>query len=199
MVDSLLIVKGMLSVFKFCPRCGTKLVPHEIANQQRLICPHCHYVHWSDETISVGGIVTKEDKILLVQRAQHPGRGLWTNPGGYVEQTENLSDGITREIKEETGLLTKARGIALVADKPDGKDHNLFVNFRLDYLSGKFHIQTSELLNAGFFTLAEIQQMPVADLTKEIIDLVIRDDNSKASLSKTNVPVNKANGFILYK
>lgn len=186
-------------MFKFCPQCGTKLTSHTINNIPRLVCPNCHYVHWSNETISTGGIVIKDHKILLVQRAQHPGRGLWTNPGGFVEQTEDLGTSIAREIKEETGLVTKPREIVLVANKPGERNHNIFVNFQLDYVSGDFHLQTSELLNAGFFTREEIKQMPVAKLTQEIIKLVIIDEKQKPNLGKINVPSTETNGFTLYR
>lgn len=186
-------------MFKFCPRCGTELTSHVINNVPRLVCPNCHYVHWSDETISTGGIVIKDQRILLVQRAQHPGRGLWTNPGGFVEQTEDLGASIAREIKEETGLITKPREIVLVADKPGNKEHNIFVNFRLDYVSGDFHIQSDELLNAGFFTLEETKQMPVAKLTQEIIKLVTTDGSLSQNLTRVDVPSTETNGFTLYK
>lgn len=174
------------------------MVKTEISHQPRMTCPHCHYINWSIETISVGGVVVKDGQVLLVQRGQQPGKGLWTNPGGYVEQNEELKAAIVREIKEETGLETKPTGLALVADAPGHKEHNVFINFRLAYLGGDLKIQKSELMDAGFFDMAEIKQMKIADLTKQIIRLLVQDKKNREGLSQVDVPIQKTNGFYLY-
>ena len=54
--------------------------------------------------VAVGAIVVRDDKLLMVRRAQDPGRGLWSLPGGRVEVGEYLADAVRREVKEETGL-----------------------------------------------------------------------------------------------
>lgn len=61
--------------------------------------------------VAVGGI-TKNDlgEVLLVKT----GRGLWTYPGGQVENGENLEDALIRETKEESGIdivVTKLIGV----------------------------------------------------------------------------------------
>lgn len=186
-------------MFKYCPRCGTKLVEKEISHQPRMVCPHCHYIHWSNETISVGGIVVDHHKILLVQRGQEPGRGLWTNPGGYVEQGEEIKDAIVREIKEETGLLTHPTSLALVADAPGHHEHNVFINFRLSLLGGQLKVQHSELMDAGFFSLQELHQLKVADLTKDLINLLVKEHSAARGLNKADLPISQTNGFYLYR
>lgn len=188
----------VIMMFKFCPRCGTKLVAVQIDGQQRMRCPKCNYINWSNETISVGGVVIKDNKMLLVQRAEQPGRGLWTNPGGYVEQREELKDAIVREIKEETGLATKAQKIVLIADSPGPKEHNVFINYRLDYVSGEFQLQAKEIMNAGFFTLSEMAKMNVADLTKQIVHLTFAHKDDRYTLTRKNVLPKDSNGFYLY-
>ncbi|MGH3873357.1 MAG: NUDIX hydrolase [Pseudonocardiaceae bacterium] len=43
-------------------------------------------------------------RVLLVRRANEPGRGRWSVPGGRVEAGESDRDAVVREVAEETGL-----------------------------------------------------------------------------------------------
>jgi 8-oxo-dGTP diphosphatase len=43
-------------------------------------------------------------RLLLVQRNNEPGRGLWSLPGGRVEAGESDATALARELLEETGL-----------------------------------------------------------------------------------------------
>jgi 8-oxo-dGTP diphosphatase len=53
----------------------------------------------------VGAVVLDSDgRLLLVRRANDPGRGLWSLPGGRVEPGESDEAAVVREVREETGL-----------------------------------------------------------------------------------------------
>ena len=53
----------------------------------------------------VGGVVFDgAHRLLLVQRANEPGRGQWSLPGGRVEIGETDHQALVREMAEETGL-----------------------------------------------------------------------------------------------
>jgi ADP-ribose pyrophosphatase YjhB (NUDIX family) len=53
----------------------------------------------------VGGIVhDPAGRLLLIRRANEPGRGLWSLPGGRVEPDETDNKAVSRELLEETGL-----------------------------------------------------------------------------------------------
>jgi 8-oxo-dGTP diphosphatase len=53
----------------------------------------------------VGAVVyDAAGRLLMVRRGTPPGRGLWTLPGGRVEQGETDSEAVVRELLEETGL-----------------------------------------------------------------------------------------------
>src|SRR5579864_6272501 len=54
--------------------------------------------------IGVGGVVIHRNRVLLVQRGKEPSRGEWSIPGGMLELGEALTEGVRREIREETGL-----------------------------------------------------------------------------------------------
>jgi 8-oxo-dGTP diphosphatase len=59
-----------------------------------------------DDTVPcVGGLVYDDGgRLLLIQRAHDPGRGLWSIPGGRVEPGEDDAAALVREMREETGL-----------------------------------------------------------------------------------------------
>ncbi|MBB1080456.1 NUDIX domain-containing protein [Limosilactobacillus sp. STM2_1] len=161
--------------------------------RQRKVCPNCHYVHWSNEKISVGGLVARDKQILLVQRAQRPGKGLWTIPGGFVEQEETMQEAIKREIKEETGVIAEPQRIVSTAEIPEKKCHEIYVTFALAFVSGDVVIQHSEILEAHFFTLTQAMDLPLADLTRQLLT-----NNSANHLSPLGIKPELANGFYLY-
>jgi 8-oxo-dGTP diphosphatase len=57
--------------------------------------------------VGVGGVVIDQGRALLVRRATEPALGEWTIPGGLLEVGETLTEGVEREIREETGLIVR--------------------------------------------------------------------------------------------
>ncbi|TQN41566.1 ADP-ribose pyrophosphatase YjhB (NUDIX family) [Blastococcus colisei] len=53
----------------------------------------------------VGAVVLDADgRLLLIRRGHDPHAGLWSLPGGRVEEGETLAQAVRREVLEETGL-----------------------------------------------------------------------------------------------
>ena len=66
----------------------------------------------------VGAVVRDtEGRLLLVRRANEPGRGLWSVPGGRVEPGETSPEAVVREVAEETGLAVVVTGLAGVVER----------------------------------------------------------------------------------
>ena len=54
--------------------------------------------------MTVDAVVVQSGHILLVERGDMPGKGLWALPGGFLNQEETMLDGALRELKEETRI-----------------------------------------------------------------------------------------------
>lgn len=80
----------------------------------------------------VGAVVhDAQGRLLLVQRANDPGRGQWSLPGGRVEAGESDASAVARELHEETGLLVRAGSLAGSVSRP--APHGVFMIF--DYVA----------------------------------------------------------------
>lgn len=55
-----------------------------------------------------GGLIELDGRLLLVQNQRRDGSLDWTTPGGVVDPGEELLEGLTREVEEETGLRVSA-------------------------------------------------------------------------------------------
>ena len=65
------------------------------------------------EWLVASGIIEGPDGVLLVQNKRRNGSLDWSTPGGVIEVAdgESVLDGLTREVKEETGItVTKWHG-----------------------------------------------------------------------------------------
>jgi len=74
-----------------------------------------------------GACVVKDNKTLLLQQAKtarHPGK--WGPPGGRVKDGESMIDAALREVKEETNLDIKIRGLVQAGIKRQSfSDHSI--------------------------------------------------------------------------
>ncbi|MBN2549631.1 MAG: NUDIX hydrolase [Anaerolineales bacterium] len=103
----------------YCSQCGALLVRQSLGGRERPACPSCGHVAWSHFSLSVGGLLVQQGRVLLVQRNLEPDAGQWTLPGGYVETDETLNQAVVREFGEETGLEVRPTGLLAIWQTPD--------------------------------------------------------------------------------
>lgn len=126
--------------------------------------------------IGVGAVVQMDNKILLVRRANEPGKGLWSIPGGLLEVGETLKEAAKREVEEETGIPVEIGELIDVIENiirdEDGrvKFHYVLIDFKAKPISEKFEIKpSSEVLEARWFTPEEIRNIPLTRTAKSLL------------------------------
>ena len=91
-------------VYKFCPKCGEKLIDIIEDNHSRLQCLSCKFIFYQNSKPTVSALIINGDEVLLGKRCINPAKGMWDVPGGFLELGEHPEDGMRREAMEETGL-----------------------------------------------------------------------------------------------
>ncbi len=132
---------------------------------------------------SVGAVVVKDDKILLVLRGQEPSRCKWSIPGGVVELGETIHEAARREVLEECGLEVQVGDVVDVVDAIvyDGKGeiryHYILIDLLTTYVGGELKV-SSDIEDARWVSQEELRRL---DLTKAALS-VIRKALRKAGL-----------------
>jgi ADP-ribose pyrophosphatase YjhB (NUDIX family) len=87
----------------FCTSCGAPVEFRTPADEDRPrhICTACGVVHYQNPKMVIGALPVWEDKVLLCRRAIEPRHGLWTLPGGFMENGESTAAAAIRETLEE--------------------------------------------------------------------------------------------------
>jgi ADP-ribose pyrophosphatase YjhB (NUDIX family) len=105
----------------------------------------------------VGAVVHDElGRLLLVRRANPPGQGLWSIPGGRVEPGEDDRTAVVREVAEETGLAVEPEQLvgSVLRDAPDGDVYAVE-----DYccrVTGGVPVAGDDASDVGWFTTAQL-------------------------------------------
>jgi ADP-ribose pyrophosphatase YjhB (NUDIX family) len=85
--------------------------------------------------VGVGAIVVHDARVLLVRRGSEPLKGHWTLPGGVLEVGESLTDGVIREVREETGLDVEPIELIELLDRIHREDGRVRFHYVIaDYL-----------------------------------------------------------------
>jgi 8-oxo-dGTP diphosphatase len=141
---------------KFCPRCGHSLEQGMRFGRLRPYCPNCEWIYFADPKVAAAVLVEQDQKVLLVQRAFDPARGLWTLPAGFVDAGEDPARAAERECLEETGL---AAHVTRLVDVLYGQEHprgaHIIIVYRAEIISGSMHAG-DDASGVAFFPLKQL-------------------------------------------
>jgi ADP-ribose pyrophosphatase YjhB (NUDIX family) len=113
----------------------------------------------------VGALVYDDQRrLLVVRRANEPGRGLWSIPGGRVEPGEDDPTAVAREVVEETGLEVEVGRLVGEVER-DGPNGKLFVirDYQAQAVGGALEAG-DDALDAKFVSREEFENLPTATL-----------------------------------
>lgn len=109
-----------------------------------------------------GGVVLDERRrLLLVRRANPPGQGRWSVPGGRCMDGESTTDACARELAEETGLSVRV-GEEVGSVELDGLDGRVYVitDFVCEVVGGALRAG-DDADEVRWVTRAELDTMPM--------------------------------------
>jgi 8-oxo-dGTP diphosphatase len=80
--------------------------------------------------VAVGAFLfDAQGRVLLIERAKDPGKGLWTVPGGRLEPRETLAQAVAREVREETGLVAEVGPLVCVFERMADDYHFVILDY----------------------------------------------------------------------
>jgi ADP-ribose pyrophosphatase YjhB (NUDIX family) len=121
--------------------------------------------------LCVGAVALSAGRLLLVQRATSPGRGLWSLPGGRVERGETLAEACVRELAEETGVEGVCGELIGWVERISTHYHFVIVDFSVTPLSIDPPRPSSDASDARWVPLDEVTDLPlVAGLAEFLAD-----------------------------
>jgi ADP-ribose pyrophosphatase YjhB (NUDIX family) len=119
--------------------------------------------------LCVGAIAVDDDLILLIRRGHGPGKGVWSVPGGRVEDGETLAEAVIRELYEETGLDGVCEGFVGWVERIQPDYHYVILDFSVTILSEHEPVAGDDAAEAAWVLLAEVADLELADGLAEFL------------------------------
>ena len=148
--------------YNYCPFCARTLETRIEEERERRYCRECKWTYYPKPDIAVAAVITEVDKnslepcVLMVKRNREPFKNTWMFPAGFLESGEHPEEALTRELREETGLIVKSsRLIRISKSISDPRSPNHLVFF--------YHTQTDpgEIINNDTDENSDIQRKSI--------------------------------------
>ena len=117
--------------------------------------------------IIVGGIIEKDNKILMVKEAKKKCYGKWNVPAGHLENGETIFEGAIREILEETGCKVRLNKVLPIMSKDIEDTTLIIITFTTELLEEKISFNKDEILDVKWISIEELINMTDKELRDE--------------------------------
>lgn len=123
--------------------------------------------------VGVGGVVIRGNCVLLIRRGREPLKGEWSIPGGMLELGESLTNGVKREVLEETGLRVRPLEALTVFDRVEKNGervryHYVIVDYVCRTAGGRLK-SGSDVLDARWVKREELPQYRITPKAAAVI------------------------------
>jgi ADP-ribose pyrophosphatase YjhB (NUDIX family) len=93
--------------------------------------------------IRATGILIIDNKLLIVKQKVDDNRN-WSLPGGRVENNETITEGLERELLEETGIIIKCDKLLYLCERINKDERYLHITFLANKIGGEIRLPTNE-------------------------------------------------------
>ncbi|WP_305812776.1 NUDIX hydrolase [Photobacterium leiognathi] len=127
--------------------------------------------------------VIRNNKILLVRERED---GCWTLPGGWADVCETPSQGVLREVLEESGFVVSSPKLVVIRDrdmhpyKPKYPLHVYKMLFLCNFESGEPAINI-EISDIGFFELSKLPKLSESRVLQRDVEVMFEHYNNPNS------------------
>ena len=142
---------------RFCGTCGGSTAVRQGGSLRA--CAGCGKLLFPRIEPAVITLVQSAHRCLLARHGGAPAGG-WSTLAGFVEVGESLEDAVRREVAEESGV--RVGEVVYAASQAWPFPAGLMVGFRAHALDESIAVDGVELVEAGWFTRAEVRDIVTA-------------------------------------
>ncbi|HEV8129537.1 MAG TPA: NUDIX domain-containing protein [Candidatus Eisenbacteria bacterium] len=143
---------------RYCALCGTRMRRKREHGVMRPTCPRCGFIAYRNPAPACGVLITRNGRVLLARRAHEPRLGAWGIPAGFMEYGEHPETTAVREVREETGLVVKLRGLfGVYAGRDDPRTRAVLILYRARETGGRLEAG-DDASEVGFFPLDRLPE-----------------------------------------
>jgi NAD+ diphosphatase len=144
-----------LAVTRFCPRCGGPLIHQSSGHELACSSGHVQFPRTDPAVIMLITHGSGDGERCLLGRKSGWPEGRFSTLAGFCEPGESLEDAVRREVAEEAGIVVGE--VAYVSNQPWPLPASLMLGFTGVAETTDIHIDTDELVDARWFTRAELR------------------------------------------
>lgn len=151
---------------------------------------------------SAGGLIVKDDCVLLVKIAYGANKDCWMLPGGLVDEGESPEQAAVREVREEAGvqaLPLRLIGVRTgIKETEEGPELGVHLVYEMAWVSGEAAPDRRESADARFRPIHEaLEDADTIPLTKELLRAYLQAEPG-AGLSRTDNEIATNNKYVDY-